>query len=102
MMLERLGYRVYVAKNGAEAIQMIRTLPRGFDLAMLDVVLPDMDCLNVYRRLLDSHPQLKIMLCSGFNKDGPVQQVLDAGAHGFIQKPYSLQRLSEQLSELLP
>jgi len=56
---------------------------------------------KVYSRIMEARPNLKVIVCSGYAIDGPVQEILDAGAHGFIQKPLSLTTLSEKLNEVL-
>jgi len=100
-MLERLGYRVLVAKNGSEAVSMIKTFEGDIDLALLDIQLPDMEGGKVYPLIKDMRPDLKVIVCSGYSIDGPAREILKAGAQGFIQKPFSLENLSIKLKEVL-
>jgi len=44
-----------------------------------------------------ARPEMKVLVCSGYALDGPVQEILDAGAEGFVQKPFSISALSEKL-----
>lgn len=101
MLLERLGYRVLGAKTGEEAIDIANTFEGDIDLAILDVVLPDMDGKAVYPLLIKTRPNLKVLVCSGYSIDGPAQEILDAGAQGFIQKPFTLEELLEKLDKVL-
>ncbi len=100
-MLERLGYRVLPAKTGEEARDIANSFDEDIDLAILDIVLPDMHGKTVYPLLTEMRPNLKVIVCSGYTIHGPAQEILDAGADGFIQKPFSIATLSEKLNEVL-
>ncbi len=100
-MLERLGYRVLEAKTGNEAINMVKNLDGHIDLALLDIKLPDMEGDKVYSFIKETKPNLKVIVNSGYSIDGPAQKILNAGAQGFIQKPFSLKALSEKLKEVM-
>jgi CheY-like chemotaxis protein len=100
-LLERLGYHVIEAQTGKEAIRLARAFDGDIDLAILDVFLPDMNGNKIYPLLKEFRPDLKVLVFSGYSLDGPAQEILDAGAHGFLQKPVSIEVLSEKLTELL-
>lgn len=100
-LLERLGYYAIVAETGNAAIDIIQAYDGSIDLALLDIVLPDMEARDIYPRIMAARPYLKVLVCSGYAINGPAQDLLDAGAEGFLQKPYSLASLSEKLDEIL-
>lgn len=100
-MLEQLSYNVLEAKTGAEAIKVARDFDGDIDLAILDIGLPDMDGDKLYPFLKEERKDLKVIVCSGYSIDGPAQEILDAGAHGFLQKPYAFGMLSAKLKEVL-
>ncbi len=100
-MLERLGYRVLLAKSGKEAVNIAKTFDGDIDLAILDIALPDLAGKEVYRDIMEARPNLKVIVCSGYAIDGPPQEILDAGAQDFIQKPFYYATLSEKLREVL-
>jgi len=100
-MLERLGYRVVVAKTGKDAIHITETFDGQIDLALLDIKLPDMEGGKVYPLIMEARPDLKVIVFSGYAIEGPAQDILDAGAQDFIQKPFSLATLSEKLNKVL-
>jgi CheY-like chemotaxis protein len=100
-MLGKLGYHVLEALTGEEAVNIAKTFDGDIDFAILDVALPDMECTAVYSNLIGTRPNLKTIICSGYPIDGPVQEILDAGAQDFIQKPFSLKTLSEKLKNVL-
>ena len=100
-MLEMLGYRVMVAKTGKEAIHIAETFDGQIDLALLDIKLPDMEGGKVYPLIMEARPELKVIVFSGYSIDGPARKILDAGAQDFLQKPFSIATLSENLKEVL-
>ena len=100
-LLERLGYHVLAAVNGQEAVNIAKSYDENIDLALLDIILPDIEGKEVYPQLMEARPNLKVIVCSGYSIDGPARQILDAGAQGFIQKPFNLSALLEKLEEVL-
>ncbi|MFH1953938.1 MAG: response regulator, partial [Pseudomonadota bacterium] len=100
-ILEMLGYSVLQAKTGKEAVELAKSFDGQIDLALLDIKLPDMDGGRVYPLIMEARPNLKVIVCSGYSINGPAQEILDAGAQAFIQKPFSISALAEKLKELL-
>lgn len=99
-MLEGLGYRVLEAKTGHEAIDVVNTFDGDIDLAMLDILLPDMSGNTIYPFLMEARPDLKVIVFSGYAIDGPAEEIIDAGAQDFLQKPFTLAGLSEKLRKV--
>ena len=92
--LEANGYRVYETATGQEAIQeAARTRP---DLVILDLGLPDMDGLEVLRRLREWTSTPAIIL-SVRDADRDKVAALDAGADDYLTKPFSLEELLARL-----
>jgi CheY-like chemotaxis protein len=100
-MLEKLGYRVIVAKTGKDAIYTAETFDGQIDLALLDINLPDMEGGKLYPLLMKARPNLKVIVFSGYTIDGLARKILNAGAQDFLQKPFSLAILSEKLKKVL-
>ena len=100
-VLERLGYRLLQAETGKKAIRLAKTFDGQIDLAILDIKLPDMTGNKVYPLIMEARPDLKVIVCSGYALEGPPQQILDAGAEGFIQKPFSIAAFADKLKEVL-
>ena len=100
-MLEKMGYRVLEAKTGMDAVKIVKSFDGDIDLALLDVKLPDTEGDRLYPLIMKARPNLRVIVCSGYSVDGPAQQILDAGAEGFIQKPFSITNLWEKLKAAL-
>ncbi len=100
-IVEKLGYGVLEAKSGKEALQLAEEYPDAIAFALLDVVLPDMSGNQIYPKLKDLRPDLKVIVCSGFTLDGPAREIINAGAESFLPKPFSVAALSAALEEVL-
>ncbi|MBU1163090.1 MAG: response regulator, partial [Proteobacteria bacterium] len=100
--LERLGYHILVARNGSEALYIARTFDGDIDLAVMDIVLPDIEGDKLYPLIMEALPNLKVIVCSSYGlDDSTAQEILDAGAQDFIQKPFSVKSLSVKLRKVL-
>ncbi|MBW1781823.1 MAG: response regulator [Deltaproteobacteria bacterium] len=100
-VLERLGYHVLEARTGKAAVETAKAFDGPIDLALLDIKLPDMTGNQVYPLIKEARQDLKVVVCSGYAIDGPIQEILDAGADGFIQKPFSMSTMAEKVKEVL-
>lgn len=100
-LLERLEYRVIEASTGHKALDTLKTYVGQIDVVLLDVRLPDVEAMDLYEQMLEIRPDLKVIVCSGYNQDGPVEQLLASGAKAFLQKPFSVSRLSTELKSAI-
>lgn len=89
-VLGRLGFQCIRASDGQSALQAARH--NRLALALLDAKLPDMDGLELARRIRASDPRIPVLVVSGyFYKDDPaIQAALSQGLiRGFVEKPFS-------------
>jgi len=100
-MLQRAGYSVLNAENGAQGIEIYERHKEQIDLVVLDMVMPDMYGGEVYDRLKEIDPDVKVLLTSGYSIQGRVAEMLERGCDGFIQKPFRLVELGEALRRIL-
>lgn len=100
-LLEKLGYHVLIAKTGRSAERIIHSYQGYINLVILDIELPDLPGAMVYSLVKKVRPELKVLVNSGYALDGPVQELLNLGADDFIQKPFTIQALSEKLQTLM-
>ncbi len=82
-------------------ISIAKTFDGRIDLALLDIKLPDMEGGKVYPLIMAARPDLKVIVCSGYSIDGPAREIVNAGAQGFLQKPFSVIALSEKVKAVL-
>ncbi|MGD8612474.1 MAG: PAS domain S-box protein [Desulfobacterales bacterium] len=100
-MLKKLGYRVFIARDGKEAIEIFKKHPEEIDLVVLDMIMPKMGGGETYDRIKKIKPDVKVLLSSGFSINGQASEILNRGCNGFIQKPFNLQKLSRNLRSIL-
>jgi len=100
-MLEHLGYDVVGANGGREALHVFSSRNAEFDLIVLDMIMPDMGGGEVFDRLREMNPEVKVLLSSGYSVDGQASDILKRGCNGFIQKPFDLVELSRKISEIV-
>jgi len=100
-MLEILGYKVLLVASGKEAIKTYRKKSKMIDLVILDMILPEMDGSEIYDRLKNINPNVKVILSSGFTQNGQAAEILKKGCNDFIQKPFTLKQISQKISEIL-
>jgi PAS domain S-box-containing protein len=100
-ILERQGYTVLTADSGREALQLYQQQGDPIDLIILDLTMPKMSGRVCYQELRKLNPNVKVMLSSGYSADEAVQELLDQGAIGFMQKPYRVEDLTRAVREML-
>ncbi len=100
-MLEKLGYRVFVAQSGQEALDVYLQHRQKINLVILDMIMPGMGGGQTYDRLREIDERVKVVLSSGYTIDGQAKEIMKRGCSGFIQKPFSIEVLSRKLREVL-
>jgi len=101
-MLERIGFTVFKATKGIEAVRIYRENKDEIDLVILDMKMPDIGVGEIFDAIKAMNSNAKILLSSGY--DGincQVKALLESGCSGFIQKPYNLKDLSQKISVIL-
>ena len=100
-MLEKLGYKVFIARDGKEAIEIFKKHQKEIDVIVLDMIMPRMGGGETYDRIKKIKPGVKVLLSSGYSINGQASEILKRGCNGFIQKPFNLQNLSQSLRAIL-
>jgi len=100
-VLQELGYTVFKAQGGREAIEIYKKKGDSIDLVILDMIMPDMGGSETYDRLKDINPTVHVLLASGYSIDGQATEILNRGCDAFIQKPFSIKGLSGQIRGIL-
>ena len=96
-LLDRLGYKVLIARSGREALDTYKDYKDEIELVILDLVMPDMGGGETYDKLKELNPDIKVLLASGYSINGQAQAILDRGCDAFIHKPFSLIELSQKI-----
>ena len=99
--LQRLGYQVLAANSPAEAILLATQHTEVIHLLITDVVLPDMNGLDLMKRLTALKPAMKCLFMSGYTADVIAHRgVLDESVR-FLQKPFTIEALAAKVREVL-
>jgi CheY-like chemotaxis protein len=88
-ILERSGYRVLVASNGVEALQIAATYEGQIGLLLSDVVMPGLGGAQLVEELRARLPSLKVAYMSGYTDDEIVRRGIVTRDTGFIEKPFT-------------
>ena len=99
--LKMLGYKVLTARGGTEAMKVYASRQSEIDLVILDLVMPDQDGRETFERLRALHPQVCVILASGYSANGIVGDIMSRGCKAFIQKPFDIQKLSLTVRSVL-
>jgi len=100
-ILEGMGYNVLIARCGEDAIEVYKKNGQEIDLVLLDMSMPSMGGSETYDSLKDVNPDVKVLLTSGYSIDGQASEILERGCDGFIEKPFTINELSQKLRGIL-
>lgn len=97
LSLSHLGYEVETAASGLEGIEKFQRDPDSFRLVILDLLMPGLSGEEVFNRLRALRSSVSVLIVSGFSSEHVVQRILEDGGMDFIQKPFSMEVLSEKV-----
>jgi DNA-binding response OmpR family regulator len=97
--LERAGHETRHVGNGREALDEIATRPP--DLVVLDVMLPEIDGIEICRRVRAEHPNLAILMLTALGEAEDRIAGLEVGADDYVTKPFSPRELVLRIDALL-
>ena len=99
--LQLLGYTVYAARDGGEALEQYQRHMDRIDLVILDMIMPVLSGYDTYLAMKNLNPDVAVLLSSGYSVDGQASKLLELGCKGFLQKPFALQELSQSVRSIL-
>jgi CheY-like chemotaxis protein len=100
-MLTMEDYRVVLAKDGFQALQIYSQMREEIALIILDFFLPVMDGDAVFDELKAINPRVQVVLSSGFAEQTKLGSMLSRGLCGFIPKPYTSAKLLDQVQSII-
>jgi len=99
--LEARGYRVLVARNGVEALDLAGRYGDYIDLLVTDVVMPQMNGAELAQRLSHLRPGLRVLFVSGYTDDAVIRTGVLEARTAFLQKPFSLDDLGRMVRDVI-
>ena len=99
-ILEKAGFEVLgQAESGVQAIEKYKQLKPDF--VTMDIVMPEMGGIDAVREIRKLDPNAKILMCSAMGQQALVVEAMQAGARGFVVKPFQPARVLEAVQQLL-
>lgn len=100
-LMKKNGYHVLVARNGTEAMQIVKDfIP---DIVLLDIMMPDVNGYEIckYIKATKKLSHSKVVFLSAKSSEADIQKGYDLGASLYISKPFSTRNIVKQLKELV-
>lgn len=99
-ILVSAGYEIAgLASGGEEGVRLYREMMP--DLAMLDLIMPDLNGIDTLRRIREEYPEARVMLCTSVGEEGMVDLARRLGAKGYIVKPYQAAHLLKAVERII-
>jgi two-component system, cell cycle sensor histidine kinase and response regulator CckA len=100
-LLEEEGYRVLIASNGQDAVQLYRERFAEIQLVILDLVMPGMDGGQTYLELRKINSNLKVFFCTGYMPDQVISALLEEESLKALQKPFNPENFVQMVRDVL-
>ena len=98
-LLKGEGYRVKTAETGAKALERVQR--SDFDLAILDIKLPDMDGVAVLRAFREVVPEANVVMITAYGSIESAVEAMKAGAYDYIVKPFRAEEILKVVHKAL-
>ena len=98
-ILSEEGYSVKTVENGKQAIEVSEK--KRFDLALIDIKLPDMEGTELLQKLKIKQPHIVMIIVTGFPTLENAMEAVNEGADGYILKPFEIQKLLQAVRKHL-
>jgi len=95
------GYHTYLAEDGLEGLELFKQHMNEIDLAILDIIMPKLDGRDLFFKIRELKPDIKILVTSGYSKPEVKKELLANRVDGFLPKPFNVKSVRERLKELL-
>lgn len=100
-VLEAIGYHVLVAADGEEAVKMFTAHQSDIALIIMDLVMPKMSGTSAAEKIREMDPDMKIIFCTGYDKDNALPKGKALEDVVVISKPYNIEELSQAIHQAL-
>ncbi len=97
-ILERAGYVVHVARNGADALRVLGEAGPAVDVVVSDMAMPEMGGAELARIIGMRFPTIRVVLMSGYAEDEMIMQGQSASGASFVAKPFSTRALLDAVA----
>lgn len=99
--LENAGYKVIVARNGKEAIDLFQTRSDQIALVILDLIMPEMSGRDCLMGLVKIDPAVRVLIASGYSPEDELNREITPLVKGFVHKPFAITELINAVQSAL-
>jgi DNA-binding response OmpR family regulator len=90
-------YKIFQAEQGSDVMRLMQDT--SFDMALLDVELPDADGLELAEKLRQRCPEVTLIMLSANDNTDRMEKARQVGAHAYVVKPFNLPKVLEFIRE---
>ena len=94
---EEEAYTVSIANSAEHAFSELEQT--DFDILFMDVQLPGMDGINAMTNILESNPEIRVVIMSGYKIETLLAEAVNRGAVSMLQKPFAVEQALELIEE---
>lgn len=96
--LQAEGRKILQASNGLEALRWVESVP--VDLVILDLMMPEMDGAETFRRLHKAYPELPVVIVTAYTESDLMVKVIEIGPFTVISKPVDVHKLRKVVDQI--
>ncbi|WP_339134742.1 MAG: ATP-binding protein [Candidatus Electrothrix sp. GW3-4] len=100
-MLMQLGYQVTIETDSLAAWEIFAQQPDAFDLVITDMAMPKMSGIDLAQKILEQHPDIPVILCTGFSEMINEEKAKSLGIKAYLMKPVLKSKLAATVSQVL-
>jgi signal transduction histidine kinase/CheY-like chemotaxis protein len=100
-MVKKMGYKVFMAGSGAEALEIFKHDKDEIKLVILDMIMPGLSGAQTFDELMVLDPSVKVILSTGYSLESHAALTMEKGCRGVLQKPFTFETLSIKIEEVL-
>ena len=93
------GYQTVEADSGAQALEVFEK--ERPDLVIMDLLMPDMDGMEIIKKILQTDPHAKTVICSTDKQRARQAEAKEIGVLGFLTKPINAEKMMDMLNDIL-
>ena len=98
-----IGFEVLQAANGKDALNHLEAGGKEINLVLLDWNMPMMNGIDVLKNMRadDRFKEIPVLMVSTESEDDKIKEAIDAGAHGYLTKPFNAEKLTDAIHQVL-
>lgn len=99
LVLQHQGYKVSIASNGMEAIELVKEQP--FDIIFMDIKMPAMGGVEAFKRIKMIRSDAVVMMMTAYEVEDLVREAMQSGVFGVVHKPFNLKKTVTNIQRAL-